>query len=159
MLNSENIQKTTKIIAAIFIIVVILVIVWIFQVLQSKKNELVNQKKQNTMIQSSYTQDQAIFSVLPATFPHDFPMISNGRVTDKNDSDESWSAAVLVGRSVDSASTFYDTELPKAGWQITSASQAGGVKITYATKDTRTAIVTIGQSDKGTVVSITILKK
>jgi len=67
-------------------------------------------------------------------------------------------ASLLTPLTPDEVHDFYTTSLVQNGWQITSQSQGGGLVIMTIQKDNREAIITIGKSDVGTTISLTLPK-
>lgn len=95
---------------------------------------------------------------LPQDFPTDMPVIPQSKVTVASDEDNQVNVVLLTAMGVDDVYQFYLDELPKKGWEISNESKAAGLTILYADKSLRRAIITIGKSDLGITVSLTLSK-
>jgi len=91
---------------------------------------------------------------LPADFPSDVYVIEGSMVAAMSDqANKSFTISIEINKSLEEASTIYQTELKKQGWSITGTMNFGESSSVVAEKDNRTVSVYINKSnDKTTVV-------
>ncbi len=91
---------------------------------------------------------------LPADFPSDVYIIDGNIVTAMSDqANKGFTISIEINKSLEEASSIYQAELKKQGWNITGTMNFGDSASVIAEKVNRTASVFISKSaDKTTVV-------
>lgn len=122
------------------------------------KEPTLRESQQKTEIPTPAFGERSVYLDLPQHFPKDLPLVKRGRVTAAEESESAFTAVFLTTASPSDVREFYLAELPKAGFAITNQSQGGGLTIFYSKKGEQEVVVSIGRSEEGTTVSLTILK-
>lgn len=156
-----NAQKphSRKLVVAGIILVFLVMIAFVASFLTQRISQ--NMIRQAPIITGEPTptpKEHAIYLNLPKSFPRDFPLPQDAKVSAAKEDATQWTAVLTTVAQIDQVSRFFTTELPHSGWAITNESRAAGLTIIYSRKGKQEALVAIGKGDGGITVSITILK-
>lgn len=116
-----------------------------------------SQKAQAPQVQTTSSQPLQ-FASLPKSFPSDFPLLAQSKITAVKDTQDEVSAVFLTSQPIDATQQYFEKAFAQSSWKITDESQAAGLTIFYLKKNTADAILTIGKGEQGTTISVTIPK-
>ena len=161
IITSPSKKKTLSVIAAVFVVLVILALSGYFVKQSSTNSKGDTGNKTEAQKQTTVSTQEGDITIkegeLPKDFPDDIAIYENAKVERSTESNSGTSVILQTSDSVGKVTSFYNDNLKSNGWNSIQSSTIEGSSLITAEKDVRQLVITVVINEKADKTEISII--